>query len=143
MASIYNITVTCVFGISLKTECVRVIEVESSFSLEDLHFEILHSVGFDDDHLYDFFLANSPRGVREVIVEQDDYGDSDYSIVLLDSVFPTGRKRLYYLFDYGDNWLFEIRKSRGEKEKDSKFTYPRVVDKRGPNPEQYPASDFY
>ena len=142
MPSIYTITVTCVCGISLESEWVRIIEVESSFSLEDLHFEILHSVGFDNDHLYDFFLANSPRGGRSVIVEQDHYGDSDYSTVLLESVFPTGRKRLYYLFDYGDNWLFEVRKARGEKEKDSKVTYPRVVDKLGPNPEQYPESDF-
>ena len=142
MTSIYTITVTCVCGISLESECVRVIEVESSISLEDLHFEILHSVGFDDDHLYDFFLANSPRGGRDVIVERDDYGEADYSTALIDSVFPTGRKRLYYLFDYGDNWLFEVRKTRGEKEKDSKSIYPRVVDKRGPNPEQYPASDF-
>jgi len=50
-----------------------------------------------------------------------------------------GRKRLYYLFDFGDNWKFEIRRHRKTKEAEAGVEYPRVVMTSGPNPEQYPS----
>jgi len=144
MASIYTLTVTCVNDLVLRSECERTIEIEASSSLEELHLAIQQAVRFDNDHLYDFYLANTPRGDRQMLVAQDEFApeEADYSAVPLESVFPTGRKRLYYLFDYGDHWLFEIRKARGEKEAERRVHYPRVVAKKGPNPEQYPGSDW-
>jgi hypothetical protein len=42
------------------------------------------------------------------------------------------------LFDFGDNWTFEIRRQRKVKEPEAGVKYPRVVKTIGPNPEQCP-----
>ncbi|MFT5812399.1 MAG: hypothetical protein ACI9VT_000133 [Psychroserpens sp.] len=46
--------------------------------------------------------------------------------------------RLYYLFDYGDNWLFQIKKSKKRVVEDVKVKYPRIVKSMAVSPEQYP-----
>jgi len=51
---------------------------------------------------------------------------------------PWAGKKLYYLFDFGDHWTFEIRKARGAKKPEVDVEYPRVVEAIGPDPEQYP-----
>jgi hypothetical protein len=51
--------------------------------------------------------------------------------------------KLFYLFDYGDSWYFRITKTRKKiKQKESGVSYPRVVEKVGKNPEQYPDHEF-
>jgi len=45
--------------------------------------------------------------------------------------------KLYYLFDYGDNWLFQIKKLRKRIVEDVKIKYPRIVTSIGINPKQY------
>ncbi len=42
-------------------ECVRIIEIDSSVALEDLHLAIQDTVGFDNDHLYEFYVARTKR----------------------------------------------------------------------------------
>ena len=49
----------------------------------------------------------------------------------------TGYK-LYYLFDYGDEWIFQIKKSRKKKKLNEKIKYPQLIESTGTNPEQYP-----
>ena len=45
----------------------------------------------------------------------------------------------YYLFDIGDDWRFEIRKSRRKpRQAENGVKYPRVIHSIGPNPLQYP-----
>jgi hypothetical protein len=57
-------------------------------------------------------------------------------------VFPLPeRLKLYYWFDFGDDWKFEIRKARQGKEPASRVTYPHVIQRIGPDPEQYPNLD--
>ena len=46
--------------------------------------------------------------------------------------------KFYYHFDFGDDWLFEIRKNRRKPtEAKSGVKYPRVLESAGPNPPQY------
>ena len=45
---------------------------------------------------------------------------------------------IYYHFDFGDSWLFEIKKSRKKKEENKQDKYPRIIKSSGVNPEQYP-----
>jgi hypothetical protein len=48
------------------------------------------------------------------------------------------RQRFFYLFDYGDEWLFEVEFfGEGVSEE---AVYPRVVSSRGESPQQY---EFY
>jgi hypothetical protein len=49
------------------------------------------------------------------------------------------KQRFLYLFDYGDEWQFEVEYiGEGTSEE---VRYPRIVDLRGESPQQY--SDCY
>jgi hypothetical protein len=118
-----------------------VIEMDESASLYDLHEAIQTAVDFDRDHLYSFYTANtdSPYAHKTQLSEEERWEDmeDDFMAITVGSLYPLGRKRLYYLFDFGENWLFEIRKQRGLKKPEDGIAYPRVVESIGPNPEQY------
>lgn len=119
-----------------------VIEIDSSASLEDLHLAIQDAVGFDNDHLYEFFIARTERSRDRVRFDEEDGGVYDSTI---ESLYPLpDRKHLYYLFDYGDSWLFKIaRIGKKHQEADPRLTYPRVVRETGERPIQYPVLEEY
>ncbi len=59
--------------------------------------------------------------------------------IRLSSVWPLPKGMLYYLFDFGDNWLFQVNKTRHkDKAVQPGIVYPRVIEAKGKNPEQYP-----
>ncbi len=128
----------------VQSECVRVIEIKSSATFLQLHEAIQDAVDFDNDHLFDFFIGRYPGNIKYRIggeVNWDTFNPfRTYRKIRISSVWPlpTGMK-LYYLFDFGDNWLFQISKTR-HKDKliQPGIVYPRVVEARGKNPEQYP-----
>ncbi|MDN5872178.1 MAG: plasmid pRiA4b ORF-3 family protein [Nitrococcus sp.] len=138
---IYTLSVQCVFGAYLDGECVRVIEIPDDATLEDLHFAIQEAVSFDNDHLYDFYAGRNYRNRKiEYTKAWDCEGREDpYAEICLRDVYPLESLKLYYIFDYGDSWTFEIRKSRKVHPAQSGIAYPRIVERRGPNPEQYPS----
>ncbi|MFA6931832.1 MAG: hypothetical protein WCT05_16030 [Lentisphaeria bacterium] len=129
----------------MEEECLRVIEVKKDTSLYSLHTAIQDAVDFDRDHLFDFYTANSasPYAQKQHLSEQEKWEDrnDELSSLTLEGIWPLGRRKLYYLFDFGDQWLFEIRKARGEKEVIKGTQYPRVIQSIGPNPTQYPSHD--
>jgi hypothetical protein len=139
---IITLTIDCVWGAYLKKQCIRVIEIDEQACLHDLHSAIQDAVDFGRDHPYEFFLANSssPYAAKQWLTEKEEWEDKedDFFRIRLADIWPTGRKKLYYLFDFGDKWTFEIRKKRGTKEPESGLTYPRLIETIGPNPEQYP-----
>ena len=128
----------------VQTECVRVIEIKSSATFLELHEAIQDAVNFDNDHLFEFFIGRNPGNRAYTIGGEPNWDTFDpvrtYRNVLISNVWPlpTGMNA-YYLFDFGDNWLFQINKTR-HKDKliQSEIVYPRVIEARGKNPEQYP-----
>jgi hypothetical protein len=136
---IYTLTIECIDGPYLKEKCIRVIEIDGHNSLHDLHLAIQSAVKFDNDHLYDFYAGRYPRHRKQIFTEGYDWEDrlEDYQRIRLNQVYPLPKLKLYYLFDYGDNWVFEIKKGRKEKEPESKAKYPLVVKRLGSNPKQF------
>jgi hypothetical protein len=110
---------------------VRVIEVKENYSLKKLHRYIQKIVDFDDDHLYEFYIGKNPRNKYSTLSES----------MKLNEIYPIPGLKLYYLFDFGDSWLFQIKKSRKRLTEDSNVKYPRIVESLGINPEQYPDYD--
>lgn len=106
----------------------RVIEVKENFTLRQLHNYIQQIVEFDNDHLYEYYVGKNPRNRSESISKNS----------ALNEIYPLTGYKLYYLFDFGDCWLFQIKKSRKKLEEDKKAKYPRLVKSMGINPEQYP-----
>ncbi len=119
----------------------RLIEIESNSNLEALHHIIQDAVEFDNDHLYEFFIANSHRSRDKIRFDHDNEGLWEYSV---DQLFPLPKhKKLFYLFDYGDSWYFKISKLRRKAiPKELGVRYPRVIDQVGKNPEQYPVYEY-
>lgn len=66
--------VKLLFGAYAKSEWEGVIEIHSSSTLEDLHLAILDALGFDNDHLYEFFIARTERS-RERVRFNDESGE--------------------------------------------------------------------
>ena len=93
-----------------------------------MHKYIQKIVKFDDDHLYEFYVGRNPRNRSGSVPKS----------TVLNEIYPLIGHKIYYLFDYGDSWLFQIKKLRKKLEEDKKVKYPRLVKSIGANPEQYP-----
>jgi hypothetical protein len=106
----------------------KIVEVREDYTLRQLHKYIQKIVEFDDDHLYEFYVGKNPRN-RSGSVPKN---------VALNEIYPLSGYKIYYLFDFGDSWLFQIKKSRKKLEEDKQIKYPRLIKSTGINPEQYP-----
>ncbi|MCX6550465.1 MAG: hypothetical protein NTY02_05565 [Acidobacteria bacterium] len=137
----YRLRVTCICGAYLKEDCVRVLALDSGASLLDLHHCIQNAVSFDRDHPYEFYTANSgsPFAVRNWITMEDEWAEkvAAFGRTQLKDIWPMGRKKLYYWFDFGDRWIFEVRKMRAGQG-DETLSTPGVIERIGPDPQQYP-----
>lgn len=136
-----KLKIDCVRGAYLKDRCIRVVAMHDSASLLDLHEMIQDAVSFDRDHPFDFYTANSgsPWAEKTWVTHAEDWEEKvdAFGRARLRDVLPGGRKKLYYWFDFGDDWIFEIRKMRASKA-DVSLVTPQVLDREGPDPEQYP-----
>ncbi len=124
----------------------RTFDIEATDSLYDLHREIQRGFGWDDDHMFSFFLSGK-------IWDQE----SEYSANPLGehvpSLFgnpskPAGETEIgdlslrkgsvfRYLFDYGDELVHKITVLDIFEIEDSKAPYPRLVESVGEAPSQY------
>ena len=105
----------------------REIEVKETMKLSSLHNFIQKTIEFDNDHMYEFYVGKNPRNRRAVVGKSRS----------LNKIFPLEEMKLFYLFDFGDSWLFQISKKRKRKFYDETVKYPRVISAKGENPPQY------
>jgi len=113
------------------------VEIDSMSTLEDVHYLIQYAVDFDNDHLYEFYVSRTERSQDRI--RFDDENEKIYDTTL-ESLYPLEKgKKLYYMFDYGDSWLFVVSKSRKKpQEVQNGIEYPRIINEEGNKPEQYP-----
>ena len=145
LETVWTFKIVCEFGLYLEDEWVREFEIPSNFTLGDLHFAILEMIGFDNDHLYDFFAGRRSSNRKYIFSEDEnwDQRESVFCSTTLESIYPLPKNmKLFYIFDYGDNWTFRIVKTRKKsKEIENIVEYPRVLKGVGENPDQYPIYD--
>lgn len=138
---IVTLVIKCVEGAYFEDPFKRTIEVPDDMTLGELHDTIQDLTGFDNDHLFTFYISRGSRGKRTEVVESDEWEerqDGLYEIPLRD-VFPLPpNMKLFYWFDFGDDWIFQIGKRGAPKLLDPDATYPRIVAETGPRPVQYP-----
>ena len=58
---IWTLKVELLFGTYAEEEWDGLIELESSSTLEELHFSIIDAVNFENDHLYEFYVSRTER----------------------------------------------------------------------------------
>ncbi len=109
----------------------RTIQIRGDQTLEDLHGVINDAFERDDDHLYGFYV---PEG-------RSMYGGKELMLgALVGSLNLRVGKKLRYHFDFGDDWIHDVKvKAVGEADADEK--YPKVIEKVGQCPPQYPDID--
>jgi len=120
-------------------EWERVIEISAGASLSILHSFIREIADFDDDHCYMFFAGRSPTNRKIIFSEETGTpcSSGNYGNVSLNEIYPLNGLKLYYLYDFGDKWLFEIRRIRKKKVAQEGIMYPRILESTGRNPDQY------
>jgi len=133
--------------VSLKPRVYRDIEIEGARSLHDLAEAIVAAFDFDLDHAFGFYsdlkTPYSRSGERyELFADMED-SDSDAGSVKrtkVAQVFGVVGKKMLFLFDYGDEWRFQVALTAlGEKA--PKVRYPRMLSSTGEAPPQYPDFD--
>jgi len=123
------------FKVTLGKDLWRRIEISADNTLLDLHNSIQDAYDFDDDHLYSFFLDGKPWSHEKFTAPLDVFGPHVNEVRIGELGLFIGQKILY-LFDYGDQWCFLIKMERIDKNSPKPFK-PKIVERRGKNPEQY------
>ena len=120
-------------------DCSRTIETPTNTTLHEIHWIIQDVMNFDDDHMYLFFLG--PRWNKQTsVIDSAAHSDApgQYGRTAIEDIFPLEKKnKLFYLFDLGDSWYFEVNCKSAFKSINRRCKYPRVVAKVGRNPRQY------
>lgn len=135
-------------SVSYETGCYRHIRVPADFTLEALSDEILDAFAFINDHAHAFFMSNvawdrDDIGAYYMDLEEFEEEDEDFekeytwAYTLADLDLAKGQK-FKYVFDYGENWIFQCRVLR---ELTEPVEEAEVVRRVGEPPEQYPGFD--
>ncbi len=138
---------THIFRASLKAKLYREIEIDSRGSLRDLAEAIVGAFDFDFDHAFGFYSDLTGPYHRsseqyELFADIEDI-ESDAESVQQTKVaqaFTTVGKKMLFLFDYGDEWRFQVELV-GLGEKTPKTRYPKLLSSVGKAPPQYPDDD--
>ena len=119
-----------------------VLMMNSEHTLYTFADAIIHTVGFDMDHCFGFYdnLKRITPSKEEYTLfadvgEEASEHDTGVEQTLVATVF-TPRKKMIFLFDYGDDWRFLVT-CLGEEARRG-FKCPKVLSNIGTPPVQYP-----
>ena len=118
----------------------RRLAIPALSSLDLLSGAILDAFEFDHDHLYCFTVENRfgiSFRINHPVVRELPFTDQ----VRVGDLPLTPGASMTYLFDFGDNWEFEVKLERIEPG-DARRRKPVVLDAHGRAPEQYPDADW-
>ncbi len=128
----------------------RTLQIAGDQTLEKLHHAIFGAFDRDDEHLYEFQIGGRKPHDRKA----RSYGHPSPGIPMfleLDSTISARRTRIdslglkprnvfYYWFDFGDDWWHRVQVAAIE-DAVPEGRLPRVIDRVGESPPQYPDSD--
>jgi hypothetical protein len=130
---------TFVFLVSLG-DVWRRIAIDACSTLDDLVTAILNSVKFDFDHLYEFrFRDHQGASIRvgHPACDDADAFTDEFQVGALP--LQIGQSMLLW-YDFGDDWKFNVKLERIDPEQPN-ARLPRVLEKHGKSPQQYPDWD--
>jgi len=114
----------------------RRLAVPGNETLDDLHHLLRSAFGWDDDHLYSFWLNGEfwSGSETEYTSPVEAEPDAKTAEVAVDDLELRPGQQIAYLFDFGDEWrvllrVDEIRRKRG--------TTGRLLRSLGEAPPQY------
>ncbi|MEL6579589.1 MAG: plasmid pRiA4b ORF-3 family protein [Cyanobacteria bacterium J06621_12] len=113
----------------------RRIAISSDMTLWDLSQLILQSVDFDSDHLDMFSYKDQLGKTVQVVHPYMEESPSTDETKIADLPLEVGSV-MEYLFDFGDNWEFELQLE--EIQEELRPSYGKIIAHHGQAPEQYP-----
>ena len=129
---------TILFKVTLP-KCYRIIKASMDHTLKDLHKAIQYAFEFDCDHLYAFYMDCNIRSHENVYWGGDDESPFASETLIGQFAWKVGQK-FVYLFDFGDEWIFNIQVMEINSEEEiGKF--PQAIEFKGTPPPQYPPLD--
>lgn len=117
----------------------RTIAIPAELTLESLSDAILQAFDFDNDHLYRFSYRNRFGLFEKVHHPFMDEPPFTTEVRIGELPLLPGSS-MEYLFDFGDQWRFDVKLERVEPA-EAKIKQPKVIEKHGKAPEQYPNWD--
>lgn len=124
-----------VISVSLMSGCYRHIQISGNSTLLQLHSAIINAFDFIDDHAHAFFMDNRAWSEWDCYYMEgaDDEGPFTNKYRLYQLNLYKG-KQFKYVFDFGDEWMFQCKVLRVLEEE---TTVPRIIKSKGEAPEQY------
>ena len=121
----------------------RDLELTADQTLADLGDAIPLAFGFDDPHLWSFFLSGKPWDHRSeyALLADDPFGDPKQAAHDLPIPRTPDDKEFLFLFDYGDEWHFGVKLIATGQPTRQGGGYPRLVTTHGNPTPQYPKID--
>ena len=122
----------------------RVIAVRDDLTLVDLHYALQSAFGWDDDHMYAFWLGDKfwthaeEHYTRPCGGDEPQDPDERSAAIGLDRLGLSEGQQLSYVFDFGDEWRVRLRV--GEIVEHDGRASPRLVKAVGTAPPQYAPS---
>ena len=138
---VYVLKVSLAFSIFEAERFSFWLEIPSTASFLELHEAIQEATAFENDHLFGFYLGRQAWDQFKVFGDFEE--PSTLAGVQIKEAFPINLKgmKLLYHFDYGDDWLFEIRQLKQSPKYNLNKSYPVISNVRGERPIQYPDFD--
>jgi hypothetical protein len=131
--------------VSLESGIYRDIEISGEASLYKLAEVINNVFGFDFDHAFGFYDNLKDTYKSKVMYElftdmgeEPTKGAKGVKKSRVADAFEKEGKKMAFMFDYGDEWLFEVKRLKG-READSPKEFWRMIKSVGDAPEQYPS----
>ena len=130
--------------VSLEPKLYRDFEISGEASLYEFAQIINEVFGFDFDHMFGFYdnLKNpyKSKTAFELFADMGEPSAENARGVKKSTVadaFDKDGGTLAYLFDYGDEWIFKVKRT-GATESAAAKSYWKLVKSEGEAPEQYP-----
>ncbi|HUY78411.1 MAG TPA: plasmid pRiA4b ORF-3 family protein [Ktedonobacterales bacterium] len=121
----------------------RRIELRGDQTLHDLHLAIQDAFGWDDDHLYAFFMTGKAWDQRDAYYSPFDQDEELIaSAVRIDELGLRARRTFMYLFDFGDELRHTVKVESVQRDGvQADVAYPRTIERHGDNVPQYPYAE--
>ena len=138
---------THILRASLKPKLFRDIEMDSAASLSALADAITAAFEFEVEHPFCFYSKldgnyHASPEKYELCADMEDIESDATSVkqTAVSKAFAKVGKKMLFVFDYGDEWLFAVELIKiGAKKPGSR--YPRLLNSSCDAPEQYPGVD--
>lgn len=127
---------TYTFKVLYESRVWRKLVFNGQSTMDDLHQLILQSYGFEDEHLYAFFMDGKKWSHNCIGSPNDEFEHTDASLIRIDTLGLQVGQRFLYVYDFGAEWTFIVEVEGIDRERTDSIK-PFVLAEKGEGPEQY------